>query len=142
MSQVLKRTVKTVLAPAAALAILATGAIAQQPPAAAAAPQCTAKATPAEIPASQTAVRVTLELSAGIGDVSAIEAPEGSGVALAEASDIPREGLANPAEQPQPIQLAAESNTVTLWIKTGQAGEFSLKLQGANGTCDAAVTVK
>ena len=126
------------------LTLFVTGASAQQPAAAATAPQCTAKATPAEVAAGQAAVKLTFELSSSIGAVSGVEAPEGSGIALAAAADIPREGMANPTEAARPIELAADTNTLTLWIKTAgvQAGEFALTLQGQNGTCSGTVTVK
>jgi hypothetical protein len=145
-----KRPVFAVFAPAIALAVLATAGTAQQAqpqnaaPAAPAAAQCTAKATPAEIATGQNAVKLTFALSSPIGAVSAVEAPEGSGIALAAAAEIPREGLSNPADQGRPIELAAETNTVTLWIKTAgvKAGAFDLKLQGQNGTCTGSLTVK
>ena len=141
---ILKRSVFSFLAPAIALVSLATAATAQQPPAATPAAQCTAKATPAEVATGQAATKLTFELSSPIGNVSGVEAPEGSGIALAAAADIPRDALANPAQPPRPIELAAETNTVTLWIKTAgvQAGEFDLKLQGQDGTCTGKVTVK
>jgi hypothetical protein len=143
----IKRPVFAVFAPAIALAVLASAGTAQQAQPAGAAPaaaQCTAKATPAEIATGQNAVKLTFALSAPIGAVSGIEAPEGSGIALAAAADIPREGLANPTDQVRPIALAAETNTVTLWIKTAgvKAGAFDLKLTGQNGTCTGSLTVK
>ena len=63
---------------------------------------------------------------------------------MAAAADIPREGLANPTDQVRPIALAAETNTVTLWIKTAgvKAGAFDLKLNGQNGSCTGSLTVK
>jgi hypothetical protein len=145
MSQILKRSVFSVL-PALALAT-AVNAQQAQAPAGAAAPAaaaCTAKATPAEVATGQNAVKLTFALSAPIGAVSGVEAPEGSGLAVAAATDIPRQGLANADQQARPIELAAETNTLTLWIKTAgvKAGEFPLKLQGANGTCTGTVTVK
>jgi type 1 fimbria pilin len=146
MSEILKRSVFSVLAPAIALALIATATNAQQAQAPGQAPaaQCTAQATPAEVATGQAAVKLSFTLSAPIGAVSGVEAPEGSGIALAAATDIPREGMANPAEQPRPIDLAADTNTLTLWIKTAgvQAGEFPLKLQGENGSCTVTVTVK
>jgi hypothetical protein len=145
MSQTLKRSAYSVLAPAIALAFFVTGAHAQQPAAAATpAAQCTAKATPAEVATGQAAVKLTFELSSPIGAVSGMEAPEGSGIQVAAAADIPREGLSNPTEQARPIELATETNTLTLWIKTAgvQAGEFALNLRGQNGTCSGTITVK
>ena len=145
MSQILKRSVFSVLP---ALALLASAANAQQAqaPARPAAPaaQCTAKATPVEVATGQNAVKLTFALSAPIGAVSGVQAPEGSGIAVAAATDIPREGLANADQAARPIELAAETNTLTLWIKTAgvKAGEFPLTLQGANGTCTGTVTVK
>jgi hypothetical protein len=144
MSQILKRSVFSVLP---ALALLATSVNAQQAQAPAGAPApaaCTAKATPAEVATGQNAVKLTFALSAPIGAVSGVQAPEGSGIAVAAATDIPREALANADQAARPIELAADTNTLTLWIKTAgvKAGEFPLTLRGANGTCTGTVTVK
>jgi hypothetical protein len=51
---------------------------------------------------------------------------------------------ANASQAARPIELAAETNTVTVWLKTAgvQAGEFDLTLKGENNrTCNAKVRV-
>jgi len=144
MSKLITRSFGTLLAPALALGLLVAEASAQQPEAAAES-QCIATAEPATIQAGQTAVRVGLSLSEGIGAVTGLSAPEGSGLAIAAPEDIPRAELASPdAPQSQPIELAADAETaVTVWLRTQevQAGEFDVTVQGETGTCRATITV-
>jgi hypothetical protein len=157
MHEFFTRTSTSCFALALSLGFVATASEAQQPPAAPAVPaapaMCTAQAEPAQVQAGQAAVRLTFTLSSGIGAITGVEAPEGSGLALAAAQDIPRAAMANPtpnanaadaSQEAKPIELAAESNTVSVWLKTAgvQAGEFELKLKGENDTtCNTKVRV-
>jgi hypothetical protein len=143
MREVLKRSLNASLALALAFAFVANGAMAQEPPVTPA-PQCEAEVTPEAVPAGEAAVRVTFTLSEGIGDISGLEAPEGT-LTVAAAEDIPRVDMANPNEEVRPIDLAADTNTVTVWIRTvgAEAGSVAVTLQGENdATCTASVTVQ
>lgn len=142
MCELLKRSLNTAVALALALAFFVTGAMAQEPAFPAAA-QCTAQASPGEVPAGEAAFRVTFNLSEGIGSVTGVQAAEGSGLALASPGDIPRAEMANPEEEARPIELA-EANAVIVWLSTAgaQAGEYDLTLLGEGGACDATVTVR
>jgi hypothetical protein len=163
MTQFRTRTSSSCFALALSLAFSAAVSEAQQPPAipavpAAPAAQCTAQVEPAQVPTGQAAVRLTFTLSSGIGAISGVDAQQGSGLALAAPADIPRAAMANPATanpaatnaaananaEARPIQLAAQPNTVTVWLKTAgvQAGEFDLTLKGENDrTCNTKVKV-
>jgi hypothetical protein len=152
MSQVLKHSLYSVLSTAVAFGVLATAASAQEPttPAAPAigAPaqvaMCSGTSTPAEIPAGEAAFRLNIALSSGIGAISAVEAPAESGLVLASPEDIPRAELANATEPAKPIELAADNNSATVWLKSADAkpGEVELTLKGESGTCTTKVTVK
>ena len=144
-----KHPLYSVLPTVMALGFIATSATAQEPPtpaapAAVAADQCTGEVSPAEIPSGESAFRLTVALSSGIGAVTGVDAPEGSGLALAAPESIPRAEMANATEPAKPIELAADTNTATVWLTTADAkqGEVSLTLRGETGTCSATVTVK
>jgi hypothetical protein len=135
MSELLKRSL---FGAPVALVFLVNGLVAQEPPA-----QCTAEVAPAELATGEAALRVIFTLSESIGSISGVDAV-GSGLALAAPEDIPRAEMASPDEAPRPIELGAEANTVTVWLRTAdaQAGEFALTLQGEGGTCQARVAVR
>lgn len=145
MYEFLKQALKTTLVLALPLALISDGLSAQEPEAAA--PQCTAQVDPVEIAAGEAAIKVTAALSEAIGEISGLQVPEGSGIAIAAADAIPRAELANPdaeAQEPKPIEMAAESNAVTLWLSTADAaaGEYEVTLQGESSQCTAKITVR
>jgi hypothetical protein len=105
------------------------------------APACTAEVLPAEIAAGESAVRLTVALSSNVGDVASIEAPEGSGIAVAAPGDLPRIPLAT--EEPLPIMRGTEDNTWTVWVNTSMSepGTHEVTFIGQDGRCTADLTV-
>jgi hypothetical protein len=105
------------------------------------APACTAEVLPAEIAAGASAVRLTVALSANVGDVASIEAPEGSGVAIAAPADLPRVPLAT--EEPHAIMRGMGENTWTVWVNTSTSkpGTHEVTFIGPEGRCTADLTV-
>lgn len=105
------------------------------------APACTAEVLPAEIAAGASAVRLTVALSANVGDVASIEAPEGSGLAIAAPADLPRIPLAT--EEPHPIMRGMGDNTWTVWVNTSESepGTHEVTFIGPEGRCTADLTV-
>jgi hypothetical protein len=110
-------------------------------PTAPAAPPCTAEVLPAEIAAGTNAVRLTVALSADVGEVGSMEAAEASGVAVAAPNDLPRIPLAT--EAPQPIAAGEGDNTWTVWVNTSDAdpGTHEVTFVGPEGRCTADLTV-
>lgn len=105
------------------------------------APECTAEVLPEEIATGERAVRLTVALSANVGDVASIEAPEGSGLAIAAPADLPRIPLAT--EEPSVITPAMEDNTWTVWMNTSMSdpGTYEVAFIGPEGSCTADLTV-
>jgi hypothetical protein len=105
------------------------------------APACTAEVLPTEVAAGMNAVRVTVTLSADVGDVASIEASEEGGLALAAPADLPRVPLA--AEQPRVITRAMGDHTWTVWMNTSESepGTHEVTFIGAEGRCTADLTV-
>lgn len=128
---------------------------------------CTVTLEPAELPAGEEAVHVQGTLSGDFGAVTGFEAPEESGLAIAEADDIPLDELANEAVEVEveaeaeddevevevdteteelayaPIEPGVEPNTFSTWLSTEKslAGAFDVRFTTATGACDATVTV-
>jgi hypothetical protein len=104
--------------------------------------QCIATAAPAEVAAGQAAVRLTASLSEDLGTIAGLEGPEGSGLRLADAADIPRAELAA-EEEVQLIEMTPETNTVSFWLSTAEAsaGEYQAQLTSDQGSCALALTV-
>lgn len=105
--------------------------------------QCTAAVEPPMIEAGQAAVQVTATLSEDIGPVGEFTGPEDSGLSLAAPADIPRVDMANPEEEPQPIVMTPETNSVALWLSTAEVtpGEFQVRLESEDGYCSAQLVV-
>ena len=105
------------------------------------APACTAEVLPAEIAAGANAVRLTVALSANVGEVASIEVPEGTGIAVAAPADLPRVALAT--DEPQPIVMGTSDNTWTVWVNTTEAepGTHEVTFIGPEGRCTADLTV-
>jgi hypothetical protein len=109
------------------------------------APQaCVAELTPSEIEGGAAAVKVTVKLSQEIGAVGSIQAEGPSGIKVADPTDLAMTDLASPGQTPQPIQMAADNTTWTLYLNTTAAepGEHRFALKGISADCAAAVTVK
>jgi len=127
---------------------------------------CTVTLEPAELPAGEEAVHVQGTLSGGVGPVTGFEAPEESGLAFAEADDIPLDEMAHEvveeveveAEDDEvevevdteteelayaPIDQGDEPNAFSTWLSTEKslAGAFDVRFTTATGACDATVTV-
>lgn len=135
-----KHLLSTTMALAVPLALAPVLLSAQEPPEA---PQCIATVEPVEVQAGQAAVQITATLSEDIGAVSTFTGPEDAGLALAAPADIPRVDMANPEEEPQPIVMTPETNSVALWLSTAEAapGDFEVRLESAEDSCTASVTV-
>lgn len=105
------------------------------------APACTAEVLPAEIAAGASAVRLTVALSADVGDVASMEAPEESGLAIAAPADLPRIPLAT--EEPLAITRGMGDNTWTVWVNTSEVdpGTHEVTFIGPEGRCTADLTV-
>lgn len=131
----------TTMALAVPLALAPLALSAQEPTQEA--PQCIATVEPLEIQAGQAAVQIKATLSEDIGPVSEFTGPEDSGLTLADPADIPRVDMANPEEEPSPIVMTPETNSVTLWLTTAEVtpGEFEVRLQSEQSYCTAQVAV-
>jgi hypothetical protein len=105
------------------------------------APACTAEVLPAEIAAGASAVRLTVALSADVGDVASMEAPEGSRLAIAAPADLPRIPLAT--EEPLAITRGTDDNTWTVWVNASMSepGTHEVTFIGSEGRCTADLTV-
>lgn len=106
---------------------------------------CTAQVSPASVQVGQKAVQVEATLSQSVGVIKTVDAGD-SGIALASAADLPKSEMARSEKdgEPQPIQMAAEGNSATLWLNTSsaKAGDQHLTLQGEKGSCTAQLTVE
>ena len=131
---------------------------------------CTVTLEPAELPAGEEAVHVQGTLFGGVGPVTGFEAPEESGLAFAEADDIPLDEMANEAVEEVEVEVEAEAeddevevevdteteelayapieqgdepNAFSTWLSTEKslAGAFDVRFTTATGACDATVTV-
>jgi hypothetical protein len=129
------------VAVAAAVVGMPNGLTAQVNTAAPVAPACTAEVLPAEIASGAQAVRLTVALSADVGDVTAIESAEDSGIAVAAPADLPRIPLAT--EEPAAIVAGMGENTWTVWVNTSEAdpGVHAVTFVGPEGRCTADLTV-
>jgi hypothetical protein len=107
---------------------------------------CTVEVDPAELPAGEAAIHVLATLSENLGPLTGFEAPEESGIVIADPADIPRAEMANEGEEevaPLPIELGAEANVFTVWLSTEEAvaGAFDVRFTTAEGYCDARINV-
>lgn len=108
--------------------------------------ECTAQVTPQPVEAGHAAVSVTARLSGDVGAVEGFEAPDESGLELADPSDIEKKEMAREEGEgtPQPIQMTrGEQSQAKLWLNTKDAapGSYEVTLQGPNGECTANVAV-
>lgn len=106
-------------------------------------PECTASISPGEILAGVAAVQITAVLSEDIGMVQTFEAPEGSGLRLADPADIPRADMSNPEAMPRPMVMTPSTNEVTIWVNTTNVtpGKYDILFGSAGGMCMAPLTV-
>ena len=106
--------------------------------------ECTATITPAQVQAGQQAVRLNVRFSEDVGDLTRLQAAD-SGIALAEAGDLPRTDLAANAPAPRPIAMAeGQENTWTVFVNTEDArpGSHRITFVGAEGGCTAQLAVQ
>ena len=105
------------------------------------APACTAEVLPVEIATGEMAARLSVVLSADIGDVTSMEAAEGSGIAVSAPADLPRVPLAT--EEPSAITAGIGDNTWTVWVSTHDVdpGTHAVTFIGPEGRCTADLTV-
>lgn len=108
--------------------------------------QCVAELAPAVIDADEGDVQhFTARLSEDIGEITNVEAPAESGIAIAtpneELSEMaaPEEG-----EETEMADMATEGFSAALWLSAKDAtpGTYEIVLQGENGTCAAQITVE
>ncbi|HUG01833.1 MAG TPA: hypothetical protein VML95_08210, partial [Longimicrobiales bacterium] len=107
---------------------------------------CTVEVDPAELPAGEAAIHALATLSENLGPLTGFEAPEESGIVIADAANIPRAEMANEGEEevaPLPIELGAEANVFTVWLSTEEAvpGAFDVRFTTAEGYCGARINV-
>lgn len=138
-----RHLLSTTMALAVPLALSPLMASAQEPPPEPEPPQCTATVEPVTIEAGLAAVQVTAALSEDIGPVDQFTGPEDSGLTLADPADIPRVDMANPEEEPRPIEMTPETNSVALWLNTAEVvpGELEVRLHSQQSYCTAQITV-
>lgn len=107
--------------------------------------ECTVEVTPQPVQSGEAAVSVTARLSQSVGAVEGFEAPDESGLELADANDIQKRSMAREEGEgePQPIQMARGDSQVTLWLNTenAESGSYEVTLEGANGVCKGNVSV-
>jgi hypothetical protein len=108
--------------------------------------ECTVRVTPQPVQTGEAAVSVTARLSRSVGAVEGFEAPDESGLELADPKDIQKRSMAREEGEgePQPIQMArGEQSQVTLWLNTqnAESGSYEVTLEGANGDCKGNVSV-
>lgn len=108
--------------------------------------ECTVRVTPQPVQTGEAAVSVTARLSQSVGSIEGFEAPDESGLELADPQDIRKRSMAREEGEgePQPIQMArGEQSQATLWLNTQKAesGSYEVTLQGANGVCKGNVSV-
>lgn len=108
--------------------------------------KCMASFQPAAIHAGQPAVALTADLSADIGAVTEIKAPEESGVMKAALADVEAVAMDVPAEQVEEpaVEMAAEGNQAEVWLSTvgASAGTYKVELTGDAGSCWGEITVE
>lgn len=107
--------------------------------------ECTVEVTPQPVQSGEAAVSVTARLSQSVGAVETFEAPDESGLELADPADIQKRSMAREEGEgePQPIQMARGESQVTLWLSTenAESGSHEITLEGANGKCKGNVAV-
>lgn len=107
---------------------------------------CTVAVEPADLPAGEAAIHVLATLSEDVGPITGFEAPEESGIVIADTKDIPLTEMAEEGEvekAPKPIELGAEANVFTVWLSTAEAvaGAFDVRFVAGDAYCDARLNV-
>lgn len=134
----------TALMALAPLAFTSTPASAQEEQPTPAMQPCTATVLPGQLQSGQKAERVSVSLTSAVGNVTAFTTENAeAGVQLADPADLPKTEMANEAEAREPIEMAAEANTLTIWLNTekAQAGTYAFTLKGENGTCTGNIEI-
>lgn len=160
---------KTLLTPVLGVAaLLVSGSLAAQQPAAAAeqAPTCKATITPQALKVQQDAFQLKVALNQAIGDPSAVgiqEENSGVQVAITQPKDeMKTEAATEEASTPTPPDLpanpqkaneaqaaapdaAAEKPAQVVWLtldaQAAQPGDYTIQLQGSEGTCSGTVSI-
>ncbi len=107
---------------------------------------CTVEVEPADLPAGEAAVHLLVSPSQDVGAIIGFEAPEESGLVIADVKDIPRSEMAAEDEaeaEPKPIELADEANVYTVWLSTADAvaGTFDVRFATTESYCDGRLNV-
>jgi len=126
------------------MAVLTLGAAFVATPLDLRAQECTATITPAQVQAGQQAVRLNVSFSEDVGELTRLQAAD-SGIALAEAGDLPRTDLAANAPAPRPIAMAqGQEDTWTVYVNTEDArpGSHRITFVAAEGGCTAQLNVQ
>ncbi len=139
------RTLKglTALMALAPLAFTSTPASAQEP-ATPAMQECTAQVQPSQVQSGQKAEQVSISLSSPIGNVTELTtANADAGVKVADPADLPMSKMSSETTAPKPIEMAAEANSLTIWLntETAQPGTIEFTLKGENGSCTGTLEV-
>ena len=107
--------------------------------------QCVAELTPAAIDASGVVQHVNARLSEDIGEITGIEAPAESGLAIATPDEVEMAEMSTEeAAEEEMADMATEGFSAALWLSAKDAtpGTYQIVLQGENGTCATEVTVE
>lgn len=120
------------------LAILASSASAQEEDGA-----CKAELSPGSIRVESPAIRVTARLSRDIGEITALDGPDESGVRLSSTAELELMAKTTDADPEDPVALSADGHTATLWLNTEDAepGRYTITLEGETGACTSDITV-
>lgn len=123
------------------LAILVSGASAQEEDG-----TCTAELSPASIRVESPAIRVTARLSADIGEITAVDGPDESGVRLSSTAELElmaRTADTDDTDTEEPVALSGDRQTATLWLNTEDAtpGRYTIALEGETGVCTSDITI-
>lgn len=126
------------------LAFTSTPASAQEEQPAPAMQPCTATVLPSQVQSGQKAERVSISLTSAVGNVTEFTTENAeAGVTLADPADLPKTEMAAEAAPQKPIEMAAETNRVTIWLNTesAQDGTYPFTLKGENGTCTGTLEI-
>lgn len=134
----------TALMALAPLAFTSTTVSAQEEQPTPAMQQCTAEVLPSQVQSGQAAERVSISLSSAIGNVTELTTENAeAGVKVADPADLPKTEMAAEEAAPAPIEMAAENNSLTIWLNTedAQPGTYPFTLTGESGSCTGSIEI-
>lgn len=131
---------KTLTRSISMLALAAAAAL----PAQLAAQECTARLDPAQVEPGSKAVAVNVTVSAPVGPLTGVQAPEASGIALASPADLPRTEMAASGGEARPIKMGERENVWIVWLNLAEAeaGSHAITFAGREGACSGSLAVR